>query len=458
VKDYLPWVVIVVLTGIAVYHVKPYAESFHDGTRLAAIESVGIRGTLSIDESPFAQPMPPWPAPTPYPRNNPYLSQGTFDKYKVDGRFYSHHPPLSLIAFGAVYRGWLALGGPDPKSEPHRFVTWLTLIHSVVPFAISLILMGAVIQRSRLSVWDQSLILLLIGGGTMALAYTRHVNSHILLLPLFAAITWLMGASASRWRALGLGSCLGAIYSLDAALGPATAICLFGWCVGKRDWRALLWLMVAAIPWVVAHHAIVYHLTGAFGSPAMNPKFWDYEGSHFDIETLTGSGFKHDTLGAIAYAWDLHFAGQGFLIHNPMMLVAVLVGLITACLLKAERTWLIWLIGWFVICQVPYVLLSNNFSGGCLSIRWYLPLLAIATPLLATSMSHFPTLRWALVAATPASLLLASEELSLGPWNCTELPLLRTLAYTTWLIISVLWLGQEAVRWGRAWSENGKSA
>ncbi|MGL6074506.1 MAG: hypothetical protein ACRC8S_10130 [Fimbriiglobus sp.] len=448
-KAYLPWLVMVALTGIAVRHVRPYAESFHDGTRLAAIESVGLRGTLSIDESPFAQKMPPFPAPTPYPRTNPYLTSGTLDKYIVNGHFYSHHPPLSLIAFGGLYRGWLTLGGPDPKIDPESFVRWLTVLHSVVPFSLSLVLMWAVIRRNVSSGWDQALLLLLIGGSTMALTYTQHVNAHMLLLPLFAAIPWLMGTT-SRWQALGLGACLGAIYTLDAALGPATAISLGLWWLWKRDWRTLLLACIAALPWVLAHHAVIYHLTGAFGSPAVNPKFWDYEGSIFDEKSLTGSGFKHNTLGTLTYAWDLLFAGQGFLIHNPIMLVAVVVGLITACVHKPERTWLLWLIGWWVMCQVPYVLLSDNFSGVCLSIRWFLPLLAIAAPLLAISLNRFPGLRWPLLAALPLGLYLGYEEMNLGTWNFTELPILRTLATITWLLIPMLWLSIEAVRWIRS--------
>jgi hypothetical protein len=168
--------IVVGLVAFAVRHVKPYAGSYHDGTRLAAIESVGLRGTLAIDGSPFAQPIAPEPSVVSYPREIPTLRFGTLDKYFVNGHFYSHHPPISLLFYGGVYRLWLQIGGPNPAQEPRRFTKWMTILHNIVPFALSLILLASSLRKLGIDSIKTCLVLIAFGGGTMVLSYTQFVN------------------------------------------------------------------------------------------------------------------------------------------------------------------------------------------------------------------------------------------------------------------------------------------
>src|SRR5687768_5045418 len=73
----------------------PYADSANAGSRLAVVDAVVDHGTLAIDASVFVA-VPPADAP---PEQQPYvipryedLEDGTLDRIRVGGRFYSDKP------------------------------------------------------------------------------------------------------------------------------------------------------------------------------------------------------------------------------------------------------------------------------------------------------------------------------------------------------------------------------
>src|SRR5690349_4034542 len=93
---------------------RPFAGAWNDGSRLAAAESLGERGTLVIDDSIFVRVPPPEEGrPAPYPPDRPdLLLLGTRDKLLVGGHFYSDKSPVPNVLMAGLYRAWLALGGP----------------------------------------------------------------------------------------------------------------------------------------------------------------------------------------------------------------------------------------------------------------------------------------------------------------------------------------------------------
>src|SRR5215813_9846320 len=80
---------------IAVASALPYAGSWNDGSRLAAVESIADRGTLAIDDSLFvrvppetiSRGVPPYP-----PQRRDLLTHGTRDRLFIRGHFYSDKP------------------------------------------------------------------------------------------------------------------------------------------------------------------------------------------------------------------------------------------------------------------------------------------------------------------------------------------------------------------------------
>jgi hypothetical protein len=239
---------------------------------------------------------------------------------------------------------------------------------------------------------------------------------------LFAAVLRWMIEPISCGRTVVLGTILGGIYTLDAALGPATAMSVAGVLVSQQRWWPLAIMGLSALPWGLLHHAIIYHITGEFGSPATNPKFWQWEGSVFDENSLTGTGIKHDLPGACIYGWELLFGSRGFMLYNPVVLLAIIGAGVLLVRCPADRSRVLFWLGWLTLCQLPYVLMSNNAAGGCLSIRWYLPLLIPAAVMLGLTMQHLPRFGWVVIASLPASVIIAWHTIRYGPWGWHRTP------------------------------------
>src|SRR6516225_456337 len=91
----VPLAVLLGAVAIAAASARPYAASWNDGSRLAAVESLADRGTLAIDDSIFVRPPPPGSPlhQRPYrPDSYGLPAYGTSDKVRIHGRFYSDKP------------------------------------------------------------------------------------------------------------------------------------------------------------------------------------------------------------------------------------------------------------------------------------------------------------------------------------------------------------------------------
>ena len=111
----------------------PYAGSWNDGSRLAAVESLVDHHTLAIEDSIFVR-VPADAAASgraPYPAHNDDLLQsGTRDKLLIKGHFYSDKP--AVISF--LMAGWYWLceccGLPSAAQRPDLFCRMMTVATS----------------------------------------------------------------------------------------------------------------------------------------------------------------------------------------------------------------------------------------------------------------------------------------------------------------------------------------
>src|SRR6202023_1819081 len=120
-------------------------------------------------------------------------------------------------------------------------------------------------------------------------------------------------------------------------------------------------------------HAVNYSIGHPFGPVAAVPEFFDYEGSVFDKQSLTGH-WTHKHLGiCLRYGLTLLFGPRGFLSHQPVLWLA-LIAYVALCLRPiAERPLLILCGLWCFGTWLMYTVASNNHAGLCFSIRWFVP-------------------------------------------------------------------------------------
>lgn len=439
---------------LAVVGVRPYAGSWNDGSRLAAVESLVERGSLSIDNSVFVRPGDHPEQHSPYPPGQLRLN-GTQDKLFIDGHYYSDKPPVVSYLMARAYapgRAWGLL--PSPAERPDLFAWLLTLFTSVLAYAVALGCTHRLGTVVGLRGWTHVVWLAAFALGTFALAYTRHVNNHVMQLAVVSAWSLLAVAHAAAeengkrrpWLALlAMGCLLGLGYNLDLGSGPL----LFVVGVGLVGWRSrsvvsTSIVVAAALPWVVAAHALNYAIGGVIGPLNAVPAYLDWPGSPFGTDNMTGVLRPSRGPGElVVYALSLLFGKRGVLVHNLPLLLCLPAG---AVLLRPSRyraevvAGLLWCAG----AWGAYSLTSNNYSGACCSVRWFVAFLAPGFLLLAVYLKHRPERTRELAVLGGWGAVLGMSAWLVGPWTLRMVPGLWPIvgcALVSWLAVR-LWSGR----------------
>jgi hypothetical protein len=447
--------VLVAAAVFAVVAARPYAGSrdsggWNDGSRLATVESLVDRHTFAVDDSIYIDPSrAAWP---PYgPDNELAAKYGTFDKLLIDGRYYSDKSPVPALPMAAAYQLWRSVGGPSAADRPDLFALLLTWLFAAIPYVLAVWAVG----RSMRSIgvptpWD---VVLTAGFAfaTLAAAYAENVNNHILLLAVAAGVCEAMvrRGRVTTGRAAWLGLLAGFGYSIDLGAGPPLAVATFGFVVWQsgRLWP-LLAFVAAALPFVATHHAITYAIAGTIGPANANPAYLQWPGSPFNATNTTG-GWAHASFGKfLVYCLDLLFGKKGFLLYSPMMLM-VLVALPYALWRPGrDRRAVVAMTFWGVATWLAYAATSRNLSGACLSVRWFVPLLAPGVLTIGILIRDVPACRRDLIVLIAGGVVLNVELVVRGPfyvWLPKLLWPVVGLTVLTWLVL----VARRVPRW--AW-------
>jgi hypothetical protein len=442
--------IITVALIVAVIGARPYAGSWNDGSRLAAVESLLERGTLAIDDSVFVRPRAVDRRHPPYPADVPGLfDKGTQDKLFIDGHFHSDKPPVVSGVLAAHYAPGYWLGVlPSPAERPDLFAWILTLLTAVPAFAVALFCMHRLGRLVGLDGWTHTVWVGAFALSTFALAYTRHVNSHILQLGVAAAWCLLAVGLARdeaegrrRWGLLvAMGLLLGFGYNLDLGSGPlffAFAVVLV--LVRTRRILPTLIVVLAASPWLVACHGLNLAIGGVVGPLNAVPAYFDWPDCPFGTKNMTGL-LRHPPLKLVVYALALLFGKHGLCVHNLPLLLCLPAALAVLPRRSPYRLELLAALGWCGAAWLMYAMLSNNYGGACCSVRWFVPFLAPGFFLLAVYLKQQPRrLRDLTVLAGWGAVLGLVMWLG-GPWTLRMVPGLWPIAAcasVTWLLVWV---------------------
>jgi hypothetical protein len=281
-------------------------------------------------------------------------------------------------------------------------------------------------------------------GATVALPYVRQVNSHIQLLAVIAALLLCLAQLAeelrgrpARSRLLAAGTLAGLGYTLDLGIGPALLASTLGVVAYRcRSLSAAAVAALAAAPWVIAHHALNYAIGGTLEPANMVPEYFAWTGSPFNSSNLTGA-WKHSFPDLLIYASALLVGRRGFLSHN-LPLILVLVAFTRLLRRRTAEAPEILFAG--VVCiaaWVVYAITSNNYSGACASIRWFVPLLAPGYFVVAVFLREQPDYRRDFVLLSGWGAIVAACMWWKGPWMKDMVPYilpLQAAALLSWLV------------------------
>ncbi len=438
-----PWLLGLAALILAALSALPYAGSWNDGSRLAAVESLGDRRTFAIDDSIFCRPSadslargcPPY-------RSADLLAHGTRDKLFIDGHFYSDKPGLISLLMAGLYKAEQLLGLPSARERPDLFCWTLTLATSGLAYVVSLLALHRLGRLFQLPPAMHCLWLASFALSTFALTYTRHVNNHILLLAVLL-LTCVQLVRLAReceegcvswWRLAGLGTLAGLGFNLDLGSGPLFAAGLFVVVAYRcrRPGPVFVFLLTTA-PWVIAGMAINYSIGGVWKPVNMVSEYMNWPGCPFTPENMTGFS-RHGPFHFLVYSLSLLFGKKGVLIHNLPLLLALPALVRVLRRSTAHRPELVFVLAWCAASWLMYAVLSNNSGGACCSIRWFVPFLGAGYFLLAVHLRDWPASRRAFVVLSLGGGLLAGLMWRAGPWTLHMVPLL-------WPIVVMALLG-----------------
>jgi hypothetical protein len=420
--------VVLTATLIAAVGAVPYAGSPNDGSRLATVECLVDYHTLAIDESIFVR-VPPRTAPPhclPYRLDYYYLPDyGTVDKLRVHGRFYSDKPPAPALYLAGFYQALQGAFGLQARTRADVFCYLMTLASSGVAYVVAVWAVWRLGRALRLSVGMSLGLAASLGLSTVALTYTRHVNSHIQSLAvaavLFACLaSWEERPLWSAWRLLALGTLAGLAYAIEQPTGSLLLAGTLAVALVRPQTRRIQAAgiyLAAALPWAALHHALIYSFAGTLRPIGAIPEFFDYPGSEFHAGNLTGLWNHAGVADFLGYARALLMGERGFLQANlPLWLALLAVVLLGRT--ESRRPLVLLACGCCVGTWLIYAALSTNLAGVCCSVRWFVPLLAPAYYLLALLLRDRPfRADFAVLSAWGA--VLAALMWYHGPWYPT---------------------------------------
>lgn len=429
---------------IALISARGYAGGWNDGSRLATVESLVDRHTLVIDDSIFVRSPATSDEPNPYTPGDELLrTQGTKDKLLISGHFYSDKSPLAAFWLAGWYQALQWSTGLIAREHPRLFCYLMTLCSSGIAYVVTVWSTWRLAIRNGLSMPVCLLLAGSMGFATTALPYAQHVNNHILLLAVTALLLLALDAivaarAGERERGRGgehkslplspsptlsllstaAGTLGGVGYSLDLGIGPVLLLCTTALVLFRtRSVVTFAWFLFAALPWLAAHHAVNYLTGGTLGPANSVPEYLAWPGSPFSTANMTG-GWAHGTIGHfVLYAAALLIGKHGFLDYNlPLFLAAVGFAVLIRGRI-AEWPEVLYAAAMSGGSWLLYAALSNNYSGPCCSIRWFVPLLAPSFYVLVLLLRERPALIRDLALFSVAGVILNGVLFWSGPWD-----------------------------------------
>lgn len=444
--------VLMVSLLVALVSARPYAGGWNDGSRLATVESLVDFGTLAIDRSIFVDPARAKGVAAPYTPQQPQLmGSGTLDKVLVKGRFYSDKPevPALLMAAGYEFLQWTT--GLQASSRPDLFVYVMTLISSGLAYVTAVLAIHLLARRVLYGSSRALAVTISFALGSSALAYARQVNSHeqllavacVLLVGLHSLPRKLLESPSPRGLMVGMGLLTGLGYSMEFAAGPLLLIAILPLIayrcrvMGRRGLGMVALFLLSALPFIVLHHALNYRIGGTLRPVSTVAEYLFWSGSPFGFNNATGPWLHRGIWRSVTYTLELLFGKKGFLLHQPVLLLAFFGGIAVMISDRAflpELPEMLFSFAWSGAVWLVYAWGSSNSSGLCATIRWFVPLLAPGYYVLLIVLRNQPRHYPGFLVLAAGGLMLSVLMWHYGPWMTKMVP-----GY--WLIVGVTLLG-----------------
>ena len=358
-----PWVVIAAFALVLLLFTKDAPVSWADASRMGTIQGLVEQRTLALDDTD-------------------YVWQG--DKVQLDGKFYSHQPPMMAL-LGALPYGVLHMFGRG-IADPGTYY-WITLFLVGLPVLAGLMCLGKLMRRIGASQSQTAWLLAAASFGTLLLPYSLVLNQHGLAAGLVMISLWAI--TERRLALAGVLLSVATTTDLTAVFFAIAMVLPVAWPHlmstnpkphGLVGVGAVLRYGLGALPVLALHFGINYSIAGDLKPLGLHLEGFEYSMSPFLLMNLTGGGDSGPEGSFLAYAWGALVGSSGLFSHHPVVLWAWVLG--AAALIRAARqkqatdsgtaASLLLATSLAAVCITLYYLISSrNFGGSSFGMRWF---------------------------------------------------------------------------------------
>lgn len=333
--------------------------SWNDRSRIAQIQSLVEYGSFIIDKSSF--------------------SAFTGDKYFFNNHFYSDKPPILALYASPFYFALRQLGFSFQKHESMTYYL-LTLLTIGVLSALGLIVFRKILMEffHASNEWAD-ITTFITGVGTIILPYSLIINNHVpsgvlILLGFYFFLDFRKNSGLKNPAYSGLFFSLAGSIDITCFLFiPFILIPFF-----RKSVRAGLIFVMSCVPVIALYLFLNLYTSGSLKPPAMNAPLWNYPGSSFSEENLSGLAQHNNVHDALFYAFHMLLGNRGLISHTPILLFSVFGILIiykkSRFQYKTEYTYILLATLSYIAI---YILRTTNYSGWAFGIRWFASLMLI---------------------------------------------------------------------------------
>jgi len=338
-------------------------SSANDMSRMATIESLVNEHSFIIDNSRFAGTI------------NDILNR---DKYFFQGHYYSDKPPVLALYSSIFY--WILKNVFNVSFENNYHLTYyfLTLLVVGVSSCLSLVYLSKVLELFKIDGNWSNIVLFITGFSTLILPYSTVFNNHIISgsLVLFSFYNFFKIEEGIKPSILA-GFFLSLAASIDITCFvflPFALIILF-----NKSLKTKTIFVVSYIPMIIIYFWLNYYNSGSLIPAAMNKTLWDYPGSFFNEQNLSGLAQQNSISHLAIYSFNMLIGKRGLFSYSPILLFSVFALIKTICF-KREfeyRKEYLFIATTSLAFIMLYILRSNDYSGDAYGVRWFTSLMFI---------------------------------------------------------------------------------
>ena len=387
------------------------AMSGHQTSRLAAVESLVERGTLTIDASTY---------------------RNTEDQVRHQGKHYSSKP-IGAILLGVAIYAPLHAAGLSLSSNSGMVIYLLTLFSSGLLQALLAFFLTKALIRRGLQERSALLWSLCIATGTLLGAYATTLNSHTPAAAIItiAALFALDADDPGQRRPFVVSGILaGLSTSFDVPAGlTLVGVLPLALFYKHRLLRPALWFGLGAAALIALH--LLANLA-AYGTPLIASMAGEYyfPGSYWTSGHVSISDAIAET--RMEKLWNMVLGTRGLFWHIPI--VGLGLWAVARLRTRAVRSEALMALSLLLLPLLFYVFKTDPkvHGGSCIGPRWLLP----SVPLLGLLAAQYPlrkTAGKAVRAGLLAMTLLVTLIAAYNPWPpaFSTLPILDNVTAIT---------------------------